>query len=153
MLRGLSCRSAGLATSSVACSAAYSACGSPTCGSWVGSASNSQMASFAASTRMKKDAMPESEPQQCLGAHDAMYFDTMRNEVHARPTSIYQLSTTIKTIPEEVSASGWVQNSTQFSLKCFLSTTLLNSFKKARHIYKIGRGKRHFLATAKIMED
>jgi len=33
--------------------------------------------------------MPESEPQQCMGAHDATRFDTMQNEVQTRPTSIY----------------------------------------------------------------
>ena len=53
MLRGLPCKSAGLATSSKVGSTAFSCC-SPACGSGIGSATNSQTASLAVSTRMKR---------------------------------------------------------------------------------------------------
>ena len=52
MLRGLPCKSAGLATSSEMGSTVFSCC-FPACGSRIGSATNSQTASLAVSTRMK----------------------------------------------------------------------------------------------------
>ena len=52
MLRGLPCRSAGLAISSGACSTAFSCC-SPACGSGIDAAISSWATSGSASTRIK----------------------------------------------------------------------------------------------------
>ena len=53
MLRGLPCKSVGLVTSSEMGLTVFSCC-FPACGSGIGSATNSQTASLAVSTRMKR---------------------------------------------------------------------------------------------------
>ena len=71
MLRGLPCQSAGLATSG-SDSTAASACGSHACGSWSGSAINSQTASLAKSTRKERcHALIKTMQRTMQGTHDA----------------------------------------------------------------------------------
>ena len=72
MLRGLPCKSAGLTRSSGSGSVAASACGSPACGSGIGSATISQTASLVTSTRKERcHALIKTMQRTMQGTHDA----------------------------------------------------------------------------------
>ena len=111
MLRGLPCRSAGLATSSEVGSTMLSCC-SPACGSWIGLAISSSATSVSASTRIKYDMHETHEKMQC----NATY-----NERHGpNSKSIYGATSQLWL------RQKWFRTDVQslilmpFSLKCFL---------------------------------